>query len=205
VAKRARAHSKPGKSIAGFSAHTHEKRYDTHARTTIVTITNTLTHDCKANGHNSGSECQNPRQLDRQTRQSMSNANRRLSAVQGKGRAYPDPSSASRFSLWPRSRARGLQQTSTGAKLIRFLATAATIRPDPVPCPARLHTRVERTARATKPLSECGCASSGRNQQKMRNWAPFWDNWNTAVPFSLDVWTSRQAVQQSATWTIRRP
>ena len=46
----------------------------------------THTHECKTNGHNSGSECQNPRQLDRQTRQSMSGTNRRLSAAQVTGR-----------------------------------------------------------------------------------------------------------------------
>jgi len=45
----------------------------------VDTHTHTNTHDCKTNEHNSGSECQNPRQLDRQTRQSMSNTNRRLS------------------------------------------------------------------------------------------------------------------------------
>ena len=58
--------------------HTHTLRdsdQDTH--------THTHTHDSK---HNSGSECQNPRQLDRQTRQSMSDANRRLSAAQVMGR-----------------------------------------------------------------------------------------------------------------------
>ena len=44
------------------------------------------TQDCKTNRHNSGSECQNPRWLDRQTRQSMSHANRRLPAAQVMGR-----------------------------------------------------------------------------------------------------------------------
>ena len=47
--------------------------------------THTHTHTHKTSGHNSGSECQNPRQLDRQTRQSMSDANRRLSAAQVMG------------------------------------------------------------------------------------------------------------------------
>ena len=55
----------------------------------------THTHDCGANGHNSRFECQNPCQLDRQTRQSMTNANRRLSAVQGTGQAFPGRSSTS--------------------------------------------------------------------------------------------------------------
>ena len=82
-----------------------------------TTQQHTHTHGCGANGHNSGSECQNPRQLDRQTRQSMFNANRRLSAVQGTGRAHPDPRSATPVSLWQRSSARGLQQTSGGVRL----------------------------------------------------------------------------------------
>ena len=41
------------------------------------------THDCKTNGHNTVSECQNHRQLEHQRRQSMSHANRCLSAVTG--------------------------------------------------------------------------------------------------------------------------
>ena len=43
--------------------------------------THTQTHNCKTNGHNTVSECQNARQLERQTRLSMFAANRRLSAV----------------------------------------------------------------------------------------------------------------------------
>ena len=43
------------------------------------------THHCRANGHNSGSECQNPRQLDRQTRQSMLNANGGMFAQRAPG------------------------------------------------------------------------------------------------------------------------
>ena len=54
------------------SAHTH-------------THTHTHTHDGKTNGHNSGSECQNHYQLDRQTRQSMSDANRCLSVAKVMG------------------------------------------------------------------------------------------------------------------------
>ena len=51
----------------------------------IVLNTGNSTHDCKQTDeqHNSGSECQIPRQLDSQTRQSMFNANRRLSAGTG--------------------------------------------------------------------------------------------------------------------------
>ena len=44
------------------------------------------THDCKTNGHNAVSECQSPRQLERQTRQSVFAANRGLSVVTGTGR-----------------------------------------------------------------------------------------------------------------------
>jgi hypothetical protein len=50
------------------------------------THTDRHTHDCKTNGHNAVSECQNPRQLERQTRQSMFATNRRLSGVTGTDR-----------------------------------------------------------------------------------------------------------------------
>ena len=48
------------------------KKIDTQKHTHTHTHTHTI---ARQNGHNSGSECQNPRQLDHQTRQSMSDAN----------------------------------------------------------------------------------------------------------------------------------
>ena len=60
-------------------------------RASACAHTPTPTHDCKTNGHNAGSECQIPRQLDGQTRQSRLNANGRLSAVQSTERKHPGP------------------------------------------------------------------------------------------------------------------
>ena len=74
-------------------AHAHgctHTRTRTRARTRAGTVperthahkhtrTRAHAHDCKTNGHNTGCKCQNPRQLHRQTRQGMFNANRRLS------------------------------------------------------------------------------------------------------------------------------
>ena len=56
----------------------------THTRACTHAHARAHTHDCKTNGHNAVSECQNPRQLERQTGKSMFAANRRLSAVTGK-------------------------------------------------------------------------------------------------------------------------
>ena len=56
----------------------------THPHTHPHTHTHTHTHNCKTNGHNAVSECQNPRQLELPTGQSMFAASRRLSAVTAK-------------------------------------------------------------------------------------------------------------------------
>ena len=78
---RARAHTR----CVGIT-HTISRQAKDAALTLTHARTHTHTHDCKTIGHNSGSECQNPRQLDRQTRQGMFAANRHLSAVTGTGR-----------------------------------------------------------------------------------------------------------------------
>ena len=99
-----------------------------HLSCSIVAFTHTHTHthtrarECKTSRHNLGSECQNSRQLDRQTRKSMSDANRRLSAAHVMGRcgfaswAMHCNLHEAKGSLWHRKWSRSLHKRQQNVK-----------------------------------------------------------------------------------------
>jgi hypothetical protein len=108
----------------------------------------THTHNCETNGHNSGSESQIPRQLDHQTRQSMSDANRRLSAAQVMGRdgyaswgMHRDLHEA-KGGLWQHRWTRSLHRTQQNVKT--HLGTRATHTPTPPIRTAKTRTEQEK-------------------------------------------------------------